>query len=210
VNAINRGVAKAENSSNEAIVNFFTVAEPLIHASELLKNLKTKVIKGRIPAETPNENARTLENTGTCGCCNRNVKLTSSSRIWDHGFQILNRGYGIGAGYKIGGSCFGVGYEPIEVSPLVWQDMLAAWEKRVVELPSIIENLTNILATMTKPERKMDFQRTPEERELAKEYTGRQDGLRQCKSELAYLTIRIPEMKEAIQNWSPRPLPMTK
>lgn len=74
--------------------------------------------------ETPQEakplapGERTLENTGTCGVCMQNVKLTSAQRVMRHGWQVGgNRQVGrIGYSWHTG-PCFGVGYEPWEVSP---------------------------------------------------------------------------------------------
>lgn len=72
--------------------------------------LKAFVIKSRKPSETPRATPeRTLENTGTCAICGRNVKLSSTGKIVDHGFTL--------AWDQRSGSCFGVGYDPIEVSP---------------------------------------------------------------------------------------------
>lgn len=200
------GFAKmADQSALDAFLAFW---QPYIIASELLVGLKPLVQKGRKPnpeAEAARE--RSLENTGTCGCCNRNIKLTTSELIWDHGFAILNRGYGQGAGYKTGKSCFGVNYQPIEVSKAVWVDMLAAWTKRVADLPSVISRLETRLAEMPKPVTKV-VGMTMEEKDYAKCYQGVQQSIRECKSELNHLsTAAIPEITEKIANWAPRPLP---
>lgn len=75
---------------------------------EGVKVAKARVIKGRKPSTTPRTTPeRTIENTGTCGCCGKNVKL-------DHG-KLVAHGYTIKYGFQ-SGNCFGVGYEPVEVS----------------------------------------------------------------------------------------------
>lgn len=55
--------------------------------------------------------ARDITNTGTCPCCGRNIKLDAQGRMVHHGYERPGDGMGIV------GDCFGVGYEPFEVSP---------------------------------------------------------------------------------------------
>lgn len=69
-----------------------------------------------MPAHEPAD-PRTLENTGTCGCCGGNYKLRDG-RLVLHGYERPGYGYVLG-------SCFGVGYEPHEVSPKCAADFLA-------------------------------------------------------------------------------------
>lgn len=195
-----------------AVVAFFAAWASYIVAANLIVELKPLVQKGRKPnPEAEARKERDLENTGTCGCCGRNIKLGfTDGNIWDHGFAIVNRGYGFAAGYKTGASCFGTGYQPIELSPACWIDMLASWKTRVLDLPNVIARLTERLAGMAAPVRKMDFQMTKEEKDYLKVYGGVQVALRECKSELSHLTEAIPEMTEKITNWTPKPLPGTR
>lgn len=58
---------------------------------------------------------RTRENTGSCPCCFRNIKLKAKSGaehpvVVNHGFQRPGWGY-------IVGNCIGVGFPPFELSP---------------------------------------------------------------------------------------------
>jgi hypothetical protein len=72
------------------------------------RTLKGMIVKGRKPSTTPRVTpVRTLDNTGTCPVCGANVKM-SGGKIVSHGFTIK---YGWQEG-----NCFGVGYDPIEVS----------------------------------------------------------------------------------------------
>lgn len=74
-----------------------------------LNKVKALVIKGRKPSDKPRKTPeRTLDNTGTCAVCGRNVKL-------NHG-KIVDHGYTIRYGFQEG-NCFGVNFDPIEVSP---------------------------------------------------------------------------------------------
>lgn len=66
---------------------------------------------------------RTLDNTGTCAICYRNIKLvsnyqTSRKEMVHHGYR--RPGYG-----AIEGDCFGVSYPPYELSPSACEAYLA-------------------------------------------------------------------------------------
>lgn len=82
---------------------------------------KTRVVKARKPSTVARKTpARTLDNTGTCACCDQNVKLA--------GGGIVPHGYTIRWGFQSGG-CFGVGYRPIEVSDEGLRAALQAYER---------------------------------------------------------------------------------
>lgn len=77
--------------------------------ADKFRALKPLIVKGRKPAETPRTTpVRTLENTGTCSCCGKNVKLSTDGKIVNHGFTIK-------WGFRQG-SCYGTGFDPIEIS----------------------------------------------------------------------------------------------
>lgn len=202
----------AKIDDKTALDAFLAFWGPYIAASELIAELKPMVVKGRKPnPEAEARKERSLEGTGTCGCCNRNIKLVNGARIWDHGFAIVNRGYGFNAGYKTGKSCFGTDYAPIEVSSDVWRDMLAAWKTRVANLPEVIARTEKRLAEMPKPTYAVRFQATKEEKEYAKVYQGVEQSLRELRWELTHLSeSAIPELTEKFNNWAPRPLPGTR
>jgi hypothetical protein len=208
---IQRIAEKKSLTEAPAVVAFFAAWAPYIVAANLMNDLKPMVKKGRQPnPEAEARKERDLENTGTCGCCGRNIKLGfTDGNIWDHGFAIANRGYGFAAGYKTGASCFGTGYQPIELSPACWIDMLSSWKRRVLDLPAVIERLEAQIASLAKPVSKMDWQMTKEEKDYAKTYGMTLMSLRECKSELSHLKLAIPEMTEKIANWAPKPLPGT-
>ena len=95
----------AQNSVAHSITNLINKWKPV---ADKFRELKPMIVKGRKPAVNPHQTSeRTLENTGTCACCGKNVKL-NDGKIVDHGFNIK---WGVR-----NGQCFGVGYKPIEVS----------------------------------------------------------------------------------------------
>lgn len=185
------------------------LAYTLLPVCPLINEVKPLIIKGRKPAENPSVNARTIENTGTCGCCNRNIKLYGNGRIWDHGFEIVGRGRGWNGGYgqKVEGSCFGVGYEPIEVSNKVWIDMLAQMEKNLEQLPARIESLKASLKNAEKPVDKPSHRMTEDEKRVAEIHAHISMALRGARQDLRALPGQITEMKTAIAEWKPRALP---
>lgn len=75
----------------------------------LFDQAKPLIKKGRKPSDDPAKTPpRTLEHTGTCPVCDRNIKLGDSGRIVSHGYQI--------AWNSRHGDCFGVGHRPFEES----------------------------------------------------------------------------------------------
>lgn len=121
------------------IKNFLARWEPLC---ERFLSLKPLIVKGRIPSENPRAvPERTLDHTGTCGICGRNIKMRGAILV-DHGYT---KGYGFRNGI-----CFGAHYKPIEISPEVLQAYLDYCQKRLATLPNIIvaeqERLTKLQA----------------------------------------------------------------
>ena len=76
----------------------------------LFDQAKPLIKKGRRPSDDPTKAPpRTLEHTGTCPVCGRNIKIDDAGRMVAHGYQIAHS-------FRHG-NCFGVGFEPWEVSP---------------------------------------------------------------------------------------------
>ena len=197
--------------SVKTIDAFLEFWAPYIAVAEMLVAVKPFIVKGRKPAENPSENARTIDHTGTCGCCNRNIKMNAGSQMWDHGYEIEGRGRGMhgGYGYKVGGSCFGVGYEPIEVSSKVWIDMQADLECKLVALPERIAGLAARFKALPKPVLEQPWRMTLEQRTERQAYLDLQGALGHAKLCLKLYPARIAELKVSIAEWTARPLPGT-
>ena len=74
--------------------------------------------------------SRDWTHTGTCGVCERNVKMDELDQLVHHGYQRPGSG-------EIQGDCFGVKYQPFELSPKGAADFL---EQRLrVELANVRE-----------------------------------------------------------------------
>jgi len=110
LNARDKGITKLEKTDPDhwmvkAAREYLELVRPVIVDLNTVKGL---VVKGRKPSDAPRKTPeRTLENTGTCAVCGRNVKLK-------HG-KIVDHGYTIRYGFQQG-NCFGVNFDPIEVS----------------------------------------------------------------------------------------------
>jgi hypothetical protein len=191
------------------------VLRSLVPACEKIATVKQFVEKGRKPSENPSVNVRTVDHTGTCGCCMRNIKLRSEGTMWDHGYFIRNVGKGKGKDFSPRtqyrtlegfvfavtpfnfrvGSCFGVGYKPIEVSPEVWDAMLLHMQKRQQTLPDQIASVKTWLVNNPK---------TPEN---AKTHMMTQRSLFYMEQELEQLPSDIKSLRARRANWKARPLP---
>lgn len=134
---------------------------------------KARVVKARKPSTAPRKTpARTLDNTGTCACCGQNVKLDSG--------RIVMHGYTIRWGFQ-SGSCFGVGYLPIEVSDEGLRAALQAYERLLGSTRLSLE-----YGALTRRERG--------------ELEGRIGGAKSA----------IRHYAEAIRDWAPKALPSEK
>ncbi|AVH85000.1 hypothetical protein RsoM2USA_71 [Ralstonia phage RsoM2USA] len=72
----------------------------------------TEEVADHLGVETPEKRKRverTRENTGTCGICCKEQKLSKQGNLVHHGFTKPGFGY-------IQGDCFGVGFKPYELS----------------------------------------------------------------------------------------------
>lgn len=191
---------------------YLAALRALLPLCDLVKEVKGMVIKGRKPSENPSLNARTIENTGTCGCCGRNIKLSAAGRIVDHGYGIANRGYGFGTGYKTGASCFGFHYEPIEISPKVWEDMKAAMETRLAKLPEILAGAKANYAAMAPAHRLNPLcpVLTKDQRDHNRSRQLAERAILDMTHELERLPLSIEEMTDKLAKWAPKPLPGTR
>lgn len=84
--------------------------------------LKPLIKKGRQPNPNRVTPERTLDNTGTCAICGKNVKM-DGGKLVHHGYEVK--------WHQFVGGCFGVGYEPIEVSNVALIDYIAMLTKQI-------------------------------------------------------------------------------
>jgi hypothetical protein len=149
-----------------------------------MNTLKGMVVKGRKPSTTPRQTPeRTIENTGTCAVCLRNVKL-------DKGQHIVAHGYTIRWGFQ-SGNCPGVRFKPVEISSegiIYWKDHL----ERALEIAlEQVEALPVLIEAETDLKTKRDLRR----------------GLANNEATVRYAPRDIADLETRIANWEPKALP---
>lgn len=149
-------IAKVEKADPECdllpkAIELCDAIEPIINDMNTLKGM---VVKGRKPSTEPRKTPeRTLENTGTCGICGHNVKM-NNGKLVAHGFTLT---WG-----SRNGNCFGVGYEPHEVSK---KAVVAFLQDLTVELARIeraqltLDNNVLSEAKINEARRTLDYQK---------------------------------------------------
>lgn len=171
---------KADDACVTAMILLLNDWEPV---AELVVAAKADVIKGRKPFLEPRKTpVRTLENTGTCPVCGRNVKLLGG-RIVDHGFQLLGHGQGRTV------NCPGVNYEPWEVSPagkIMYVEVVRSEIRRTV---AYVEDL------QIEPD--ADVRKTQRDLAIAE-------------SNLRFHRKTLSMLEEEVANWKHQPLPGEK
>ena len=103
-------------------------------AKTLFDDAKSHIVKGRKPSTNSKSTPmRTVENTGSCGICGKNVKLSRTGKILSHGYTLK---------YRLGKSsdCIGTHFDPIEVSPQAPKAMLDYINRWIKQVDDKIED----------------------------------------------------------------------
>ena len=153
--------------------------------------------------------ARTLDGTGTCPACMHNVKMTRE-RIMRHGWSVQgNRGRGDYGGSWHTGPCFGVGYEPWEISPKGAIDLVARLEGVLGKLNKGLQTLNAKPKEISNPRYEKRWPRTGPEI-LTPEDPGYDAalkmGIMRKNEEIKHLNMDITDTKVRIAAWVPKAL----
>lgn len=145
---------------------------------------------------------RTINNTGTCGACDGNVKRDARGRMVHHGYTRPGYGY-------IVGDCPGVGQLPHELSPEAAQRMLSAL---LHAISSVEDALAKAKAgKVVRLTRKRGYGHNEREEVIEPGHADWDYMLRShihsLESELTYLTRRRDEWIRKIRDWTCQPLP---
>jgi hypothetical protein len=156
---------------------------------------------GTIP-EAAKSTHRDLDGTGTCPACFANVKLTSKDRIMRHGWATMGerRKGEYGRSWHTG-ACFGVGYEPYELSKRGTEDFrklqFLPWKERLLEKQEGLSNSTLPIPT-----------RSGEVKPGEPQYKGlRAKALGQVRKQLSQADMDLKTLDSRISAWKPQPLP---
>lgn len=122
-------------------------ADAVLPIIEDANKIKATITKTRKPRETESMTPeRTIENTGTCAVCGRNVKRDKGGRIVAHGYTLR-------WGFQQG-NCAGVGYQPIEISSEGAVNYLGRLRDALIQAETDVERLQQTpSAERTKAER---------------------------------------------------------
>lgn len=163
-----------------AIIELITEWKPV---RDNIKALKPMVVMGRKPSTDPRKTPeRTIENTGTCAVCGRNVKL-------DKGQHIVAHGYTIQWGFQ-SGNCHGVGFKAVELS----SEGIVSW-KKVLE------------TALTHAEE--NIQSLRDAAEVDKNRNTRM-AVSQAEATIRFAPGDIETLEKRIANWEPKALPGAK
>ena len=137
---------------------------------------------------------RTRDNTGTCPCCFRNVKLDAAGRMVLHGYQRPGWGETIGR-------CFGVGYKPFELSSDGTVDLRTHLKDQVVRLEKRRVDLLDTRPTIYLRDGRPVNADDPRYGRLL------ENKLQEIKSDTNALLRDIETLTGLIDAWVERPLP---
>ncbi|RKZ81257.1 MAG: hypothetical protein DRQ35_00560 [Gammaproteobacteria bacterium] len=160
--------------------------------------LKGMIVMGRKPANNPNAAPeRTLENTGTCSVCGRNVKLDNSGHIVSHGYTVS---WGMGRS----SSCSGVHFKPWEVSPAGAEEYIYTLESAKASTLSRIADMEADKVEMVYTTRG-SIQRGEPRFEITKNRE-----IEMLKRNLPAIKATTKEFIAKVEGWKVQPLPMQK
>jgi hypothetical protein len=116
-----KGFSKKLSSYSSVPPMVKVLVEDFLLVAKLLETAKPLIQKGKAQSLLPSSKpARTLENTGTCPICGKNVKLSPCGLLVSHGYTREE-------GYHTA-DCFGRGYEPLEISYIALENFICMVE----------------------------------------------------------------------------------
>jgi hypothetical protein len=151
---------------------------------------------------------RSLEGTGTCPVCFRNIKLKGDTMM-RHGWNVQGqRSQGMYGMTWHTGPCFGVGFKPFEVSP----NGTKAYLSSVLE-PMLKTRIKRTQALKKRPATLRVSLRPRKIEEITPEHPAYERSLgievQKVEREIKSLKEEIKECHARIQRWKPQPLPGT-
>jgi len=164
-----------------------------------------------VPKKPATLTDRTLDDTGTCPACMTNVKM-ARGRIMRHGWSVQgHRGRGQYGYSWHSGPCFGVGYEPWEVSPKGAEDYVKNLDKILANLNQLIQDLRSGTREIRNPRydpKSFSGSRVP--KTLTPSDPSYDKALRTLidmkTMEVNQVTIEISRTDARIASWEPKPL----
>lgn len=102
---------KVEKMTERAplVIYYDRISAELLDLALTMKDLKSKVVKGRDPNKTPAPPANPNKIVKTCGCCLRQIAIGKDKTMVHHGFERPGDGYQTD-------SCSGINFKHLEIS----------------------------------------------------------------------------------------------
>jgi len=202
VNAVSKRLVKNADAveatmGSEMVTTIEGYLEFFGEIADKMKELKALIVMGRKPSTDSNTPVRTLENTGTCSVCGRNVKLDSYGTIVSHGYKVS---WGMGRS----SSCAGTGWKPFEKSVAGARNYLEIMANYVEQTKAELEQATND-ERVSYPTRKGAV-----DRDSAQFETAREVFIANVESNLRYVAKDIEMFEAKVANWKESKLPMSK
>jgi hypothetical protein len=211
VKKINGWLKRKKITDNTQLQNLLALFGEVAALYAQLNSTKPYIEKGRKP--NPNAIQPDLSHTGHCGICQAHsgithvTKLGQGNKLVDHGFQI-STGWGHYLGFR-NGHCFGVGYQPLELSCEANQDFLTSLRNQLKTSEKRLAELKTGTATIPVQERVPGSSRPvqvwvgPSDARYAKELpfaiTNTEDNIR-------HINSAIVDQESIIKNWKATPL----
>jgi len=211
-------IEELKDSAPEKVWTFLYKSGLKEAATAFLASFGEDVVQNAIKPADP----RKLIGTGTCPCCFMNVKMLRTQTIMRHGWAVHgNRQRGAYHNSWHSGPCFGVGYQPFELSPKGTEEFLA----QVVK-PALVGAKKNLARLKARPDviristgkGLMDFKEIPKDttvrRYTSNGYVSEYEyylGLETSDAERQVSSIEeeIEALTHRIQHWKLLPLPGT-
>lgn len=213
--------ARHANAALKKLAKLDQTHQDVIAATELMNRwvvviqaqaeLKSLIKKGRQPNPDRKTPERTLDNTGTCPICSKNVKL-DGGRLVRHGYEVLH--------HQFHGDCFGVGYEPIEVSNQGIVDFIT-WNTKQSEKTQTVLNAHLAAVADGTLQQQMWKTKAIKHNAMYKLFTRSEmealepghfdhvsrETVRDLEFQVKQYGSNVNVMKQKLDVWAPRPLP---
>ncbi|MDI6977217.1 hypothetical protein [Serratia sp. Se-RSBMAAmG] len=114
------------------VVYYDRISAELLDLALTMKDLKSKVVKGRVIKEPAPVNPNQIRKT--CGCCFRNIAISDDKTMVHHGFQRPGNGYQTS-------SCPGINFKYFEISDDGPRYMVKAIKESLISESEALKNL---------------------------------------------------------------------
>lgn len=131
--SVNKKVQKMKET-DEMVEFYAKMCNELLELALTVKDLKSKVIKGRAPSEEPAKPVNPNKIIRQCGCCLRQIAIGKDKTMVHHGFERPGDGYQTE-------SCPGIDFKPLEMSKDGPIYMIKLITSRIEYQKSVLKNL---------------------------------------------------------------------